>query len=210
MRNRAFFTGIFGLALVFGIALLVGCKQDDPAPTQYTVSFSNGDSGAGTAPESKKVEEGKSTTLPAGPSAPTGKKFAGWTANGVTYQPGSSYTVNSDTVFTAQWETTTPAAPTGIKVTVRNFTDDSISRIVIYKRDDTQPNSLGQIYQQANITLPKNGVWDEGRITDQLQFIVVVEIGGVYGTSVPLDVYANTKDTIINYTTQGLAIQLQN
>jgi hypothetical protein len=115
MRQKTWFfkTGVpsalTALALVF-ILLVTACPigNEDAATTTYTVSFSPGE-GGGTAPANQKVEAGTSITLPSQGSitAPSGKTFAGWKTGDITRQAGDSFTVNGDTVFTAQWTSTT-------------------------------------------------------------------------------------------------------
>jgi hypothetical protein len=204
MKNKAFLTGICGLALIFGIVLLVGCKEDEPDSTQYTVNFSSGDSGAGQAPASKTVEEGKSIALPAAPSAPTGKEFTGWKADttGVIYLEGANYVVNESTIFTAQWKATAPAAPTERQVHVRNFNqqnqNDVIAGIKIYKHDAQKANGQGDTYKTYVTTVKYGDTWEGGRIADEGKYVVEVTIGGTYFTArAEIDVFRVTDPSII-------------
>jgi uncharacterized repeat protein (TIGR02543 family) len=95
---------MFGLALTFGL-LLAGCPQptEDP-PKTYTVSYAAGE-GGGSPPGSQTVAAGAAVTLPGQGSmtAPSGKVFNGWAADGASYAAGSSYAVNGNVTFIAQW-----------------------------------------------------------------------------------------------------------
>ncbi|NLW01585.1 MAG: InlB B-repeat-containing protein [Clostridiales bacterium] len=81
---------------------------EDQSGTQlekFTVLFNLGDDVEGEAPESMEVEPETSITLPdAEQFSKEGYTFAGWNDGLDTYSPGDSYTVNSNVVFTAQWE----------------------------------------------------------------------------------------------------------
>jgi uncharacterized repeat protein (TIGR02543 family) len=100
-------------ALVFGFGF-AGC--DNPAAdnggngndagTHYTVTYTVG-YGGGSAPASQTVTGGSSVTLPyqGNMTAPSGQVFDGWLAGSTIYQGGSSYRVNGNVTFTAQWRT---------------------------------------------------------------------------------------------------------
>jgi hypothetical protein len=71
----------------------------------YTVTYSAG-GGEGTAPDAQSgAVSGVTIMLPdqGGMTAPAGKIFAGWSANGQAYAAGASYTVTANVTFTAQW-----------------------------------------------------------------------------------------------------------
>ena len=70
----------------------------------YTVSYDAGE-GSGTPPVSQTVSAGQSITLPGqeNMTAPAGKTFDGWSADGQNYAASDFYTVNSNVTLTAQW-----------------------------------------------------------------------------------------------------------
>ena len=67
----------------------------------------NVDGGSTTVPMIN-VENGTTITLPGYTGTKEGYSFAGWSYNSTTYQPGQSFTVNSDIVFKAVWRSTAP------------------------------------------------------------------------------------------------------
>jgi uncharacterized repeat protein (TIGR02543 family) len=105
MKKVWFLWGILGLALTAGL-LLAGCPQPtDEPPATHRVNFAAG-GGAGSPPASQTVNAGTVITLPdqGNMTAPPGKTFNGWALGGEAYPAGSSYTVNNDVTFIAQWK----------------------------------------------------------------------------------------------------------
>jgi len=70
----------------------------------YTVSYDAGEE-SGTPPESRTVSAGAVIALPGQENMidPSGKTFYGWRTGGENYAAYANYTVNANTVFTAQW-----------------------------------------------------------------------------------------------------------
>jgi hypothetical protein len=99
-----FFKGMLGVSLACGLLLASGCDLFNGKETTCTVSFSPGE-GGGTVPANQTVEVGTVIILPnqGGMTAPEGKTFNGWKTGDTAYQAGAGFTVNADTVFTAQW-----------------------------------------------------------------------------------------------------------
>lgn len=72
-------------------------------PTTYTITF-DGNGGSGSM-ESIIIEENSSYTLPNnGFNPPENKVFKAWRINNVEYQPGETYTVNSNITIYAVWK----------------------------------------------------------------------------------------------------------
>jgi hypothetical protein len=107
MKKRLFVAGILGSIFLSGLffsgcdLLEIGMENEEKT---YTVQFIPGE-GSGTPPANQSVQGGTTITLPdqGGMTAPGGKIFNGWETKGATYAAGSSYTVNGDITFTAQW-----------------------------------------------------------------------------------------------------------
>jgi hypothetical protein len=85
-------------------AAFIGQKQ---AGTKYTAIYTVG-RGSGDVPASQIVDEGTAITLPnqGSMTAPSGETFDGWKDGvGTAYAAGTSYTVQANVTFTAQWKT---------------------------------------------------------------------------------------------------------
>jgi len=201
MKKKLVFTGILAVVLVF-MMFLAACVED--APKTFTVSYDAGD-GSGTPPASQTVEDGKSINLPGKGSltAPAGKEFDGWKGDGSTYSTGDSYTVTKDVTFTAQWKSTTPAAPTGVKVRVGhfaiNYQTEVITKIVIYEYDSSKSNNQGTVHQTTSgLALEYGKYWENGLITKTGKFVVEVVIGaGSYYATATVDIYSLSDPTVV-------------
>ena len=68
----------------------------------FDVTYKDGDKTISTA----KAVAGKIKVASAPKSTPSGYQFDGWTAGGITYQPGDEYELSANTVFTAKWSKT--------------------------------------------------------------------------------------------------------
>lgn len=68
-------------------------------PLDHTATFYDGQ----TELTSLAITGSGSVTLPAAPTAPTGKVFGGWSDGTTTYGAGASYTLSADVAFTAVW-----------------------------------------------------------------------------------------------------------
>jgi hypothetical protein len=78
----------------------------------FTVSYDVGD-GSGIPPVNQTVASGGTFYLPdqGNMTAPSNYTFKGWRTNGQNYAPGNSFTVTSNTIFLAQWLTSTDTGP---------------------------------------------------------------------------------------------------
>ena len=94
------------LVLVFGL-IVVGCGDPPDNTTYFTISYDAGE-GGGSAPESQRKALGETFNLPGQRDmiAPSGKSFSGWRTSGQNYSAGGSFTVIGNTVFLAQWVST--------------------------------------------------------------------------------------------------------
>jgi titin len=105
MKNLAKLTGIIAILAITGFSL-AGCDMDavNGGTATYAVSFEPGE-GSGTPPAAQTVNAGTNITLPGQGqmTAPTGQSFNGWRTGNQNYAAGAGYTVNADTIFTAQW-----------------------------------------------------------------------------------------------------------
>lgn len=73
------------------------------ANNRHKMTFQAGQ-GTGSMPE-VEIEANTSYTLPECVfTPPVGKRFTGWSVNGVTYQPNDAYPVTGDAIAAAQWE----------------------------------------------------------------------------------------------------------
>ncbi|MDR1220584.1 MAG: fibronectin type III domain-containing protein [Treponema sp.] len=143
MKRKLLVSGISGVMLVFAMMLFAGCGDGGDGgnnDVSYMVFFDRG-GGGGSAPSSRTVAAGTTITLPgqSDMTAPSGKTFSGWSTGGTRYQAGGSYTVMSDTLFTAQWtdgnsgggdnndSNTAPSAPTGVSATAQSSNSVSVS-----------------------------------------------------------------------------------
>jgi uncharacterized repeat protein (TIGR02543 family) len=113
MKNKKLVAAMLGkAALAAWLAWGLGCAgcvnltadNGGKAETTYTVSYSVG-LGTGAAPASQTAKEGTVITLPyqGSMAAPSGQIFYGWLAGSSIYPAGTSYTVQGDITFTAQW-----------------------------------------------------------------------------------------------------------
>jgi len=202
MKNKLVFAGILAVVLVFGM-FLAACGEED-APKTFTVSYEAGE-GSGTPPASQTVEDGKSINLPGKGSltAPEGKEFDGWRGDGATYSTGDSYTVTKDVTFIAQWKSTAPTTPTGVKVRVGHFAasyqSEVITKITIYEHDTSRPNNQGTAHQTASgLALTYGNYWEGGLITKTGKFVVEVVIGAnsYYGRGT-IDIFNLSDPTVI-------------
>jgi fibronectin type 3 domain-containing protein len=135
--KHGLFFGFAVLALTAMVAL-AGCGDNgDPSSppsggATYTVNFDPGD-GDGPAPPAQTAASGTSINLPGKGSmtAPSGKTFNGWRADGKNYEAGDSYTVTGYVTFIAQWSSgggeTAPNTPTGVTATAQSSSSISVS-----------------------------------------------------------------------------------
>jgi len=94
-----------GLALTLAIE---GCDDNMMGGgngTFLTIHYDIGEAKDRKAPDDRTVEAGTVITLPGQGDMqnPVGKGFNGWLTGGTTYSENSQYTVNANTIFTAQW-----------------------------------------------------------------------------------------------------------
>lgn len=90
------------LAALCALFAFAACRDggSETQKTEYTVTLVYNDGATPNAVHS--IEKGNGYTLPAA-GARTGYEFGGWKTGETLYAAGSSYTVNADTTFTAQW-----------------------------------------------------------------------------------------------------------
>jgi hypothetical protein len=155
-KNRRFLAG-FAVLVLAAVFTLAGCpnptdSDDDGDPT-YTLSFTVGE-GGGTPPSSYTYTSGMIITLPGQETmtAPSGKTFNGWIADGQNYAAGDSYTVTGNVTFTAQWSSTGGlSAPTGLNPSVSGtsvtLSWNSVTDAASYRvyRSDSESGSYAQI-----------------------------------------------------------------
>jgi uncharacterized repeat protein (TIGR02543 family) len=108
-------TTISSVALVCVLLAMMFTITDCDKPTDgtdetsdFTVSYDVG-TGSGTAPANQTIASGKAFYLPGqgNMTAPSGQTFNGWRTNGQNYSAGDNFTVTGNTIFLAQWLTTT-------------------------------------------------------------------------------------------------------
>ena len=105
MRRKSL---IFTFCALLLCCVAVACGDVDdgstPAPeVKYTVTYLAG-GGTGDAPEEATYNAGTTVTVAQNTFTYTDHEFDGWSFESVKYNPGDSYTVNKDTVFTATWK----------------------------------------------------------------------------------------------------------
>lgn len=87
--------------------ILLGSGFEDTFRKEsYVVNFVGGPNTNGDAPETifvKKDDLSKNISLPKNTFIKSGYHFIGWSDGSATYQPGETYEVTKDTVFTAVW-----------------------------------------------------------------------------------------------------------
>lgn len=94
------------LALAASFAL-TACEETE----QATATFVGGDGATGTAPDAITVNVGETITLPHNNFQRSGYTFVGWSDGSTTYDEDDEYTLNSNTTFTAQWESNSQTSP---------------------------------------------------------------------------------------------------
>ena len=134
----------------------------------YTVSY-NANGGTG-APSSQTKWYGEDLTLRPSSSNPTrnGYKFLGWstssTATAASYQPGGTYSSNSDVTLYAVWQALTPAAPSNCS----HVRDNDSSNTISWTNNSTTANPYSKILIE--------------RKTDSGAFVQIASVN--YGASV--------------------------
>jgi fibronectin type 3 domain-containing protein len=160
MKRKALIARLGAIAaLSGGLLLFAACPnllEKEPEPTRYTVNFSAG-AGRGTAPASQTVEEGKNITLPDQgnmmPPAGSDRTFTGWTAGGKTYAAGTTFTVNGNTSFVAQWTSASSTTYTISFTTGEGGGTAPASQTLTYGTSITLPD-------QGNMTAPTGKTFD--------------------------------------------------
>ncbi len=96
-------TALLLVCLTAGVA--AACRNDEPTPKTYTVTYVGGEGTTGTAPAGGKYKEGAEITVAdEGTLEKEDNTFAGWNDGDKTYAAGAKYTMPAkDVTFTAQW-----------------------------------------------------------------------------------------------------------
>ncbi|MDR3284981.1 MAG: hypothetical protein LBS97_07380 [Treponema sp.] len=112
LKKAATLSLTFVCVLLVTLFTITACDDGTNGPfvtPDFTVSYDVG-AGSGTPPASQTVAQGETIYLPGqiNMTAPSGQTFNGWRTSGQNYIAGESFIVTGNTIFLAQWTSTSP------------------------------------------------------------------------------------------------------
>ena len=165
-----------------------------------TVTF-NPDDGSGEM-ESENHPEGTAYTLPECDfTPPEGKRFAGWSFDGSTYQPGESITVNGDVELRACWKKpcTITFSANGGSGTMKPLTVAEGSTFTLPECTFTPPEEMTFGYWKISGQLKKRAPGDTITVSKDITIypnwrgvLISFDANGGSGTMEPVEVKANS------------------